>query len=91
MGRDKRDILGKFVDLYESELIRSLKEERELKSRREKSKDLGCFIIPCTIGKSKFDTAMLDLRALINVMPYFVFSILNIGDLKKKKLGWLYN
>nr|KYP57394.1 hypothetical protein KK1_003656 [Cajanus cajan] len=35
----------------------------------EKCKDPGTFCIPCIIGKSKFENAMLDLGASINVMP----------------------
>ena len=37
----------------------------------------------CTIGKTRFGKAMLDLGASINVMPYSVFASLNLGTLKE--------
>ena len=48
-----------------------------------KCKDPGSFTIPCTIGKTKFKNAMLDLGASINVMPYFVYASLGLRELKK--------
>ena len=42
-----------------------------------KCKDPGSFTIPCTIGTSRFEQALLDLGASINVMPYSVY--LNLG------------
>jgi len=41
----------------------------------EKCKDPGTFCVPCIIGNNKFENAMLDLGASINVMP---LSILNL-------------
>ena len=35
-----------------------------------KCKDPSTFNIPCVIGNSKIECAMLDLGASINVMPY---------------------
>jgi len=37
---------------------------------------------PCVIGSTKFNSAMLDLRASINVMPLSVFNSLHIRPLK---------
>ncbi|XP_022897724.1 uncharacterized protein LOC111411421 [Olea europaea var. sylvestris] len=37
-----------------------------------KCKDPGMFSIPCTIGNIRFEKAMLDSGASINVMPYFL-------------------
>ena len=48
-----------------------------------KCKDPGSFTIPCTIGKTKFKNAMLDLGASINVMPHSVYASLGLGELKK--------
>ena len=48
-----------------------------------KCKDPGSFTIPCVIGNTKFDHAMLDLGASINVMPYSVYASMNLGELKK--------
>ncbi|KAL5579714.1 hypothetical protein UlMin_012156 [Ulmus minor] len=48
-----------------------------------KCKDPGSFTIPCTIGKVRFERAMLDLSASINVMPSSIFASLNLGPLKE--------
>ncbi|CAN6580968.1 unnamed protein product [Malus baccata var. baccata] len=47
-----------------------------------KCKDLGSFTIPCVIGNTRFDHAMLDLGASINVMSYSVYASMNLGMLK---------
>ncbi|KAM0985969.1 hypothetical protein ACFX2C_013192 [Malus domestica] len=47
-----------------------------------KCKDPGSFTIPCVIGNTKFEHAMLDLGASINVMPYSIYASMNLGDLK---------
>ncbi|CAN6566303.1 unnamed protein product [Malus baccata var. baccata] len=47
-----------------------------------KCKDLGSFTIPCVIGKTRFESAMLDLGASINVMPYSIYASMNLGELK---------
>ncbi|KAL5555792.1 hypothetical protein UlMin_038028 [Ulmus minor] len=46
-------------------------------------KDPSSFTIPCTIGKVRFERAMLDLGASINVMPFSIFASLNLGPLKE--------
>ena len=43
----------------------------------EKCKDPGTFNIPCIIGNSKFDNAMLDLGASVSVMPLSIFNSLS--------------
>ncbi|CAN6588922.1 unnamed protein product [Malus baccata var. baccata] len=47
-----------------------------------KCKDPGSFTIPCVIGNTRFKSAMLDLGASINVMPYSVYASMNLGVLK---------
>ncbi|KAM2645501.1 hypothetical protein EV1_019045 [Malus domestica] len=47
-----------------------------------KCKDPGSFTIPCVIGNTRFEHAMLDLDASINVMPYSVYASMNLGALK---------
>ncbi|KAM1236829.1 hypothetical protein PS2_037625 [Malus domestica] len=47
-----------------------------------KSKDPGSFTIPCVIGNTRFKSAMLDLGASINVMPYSIYASMNLGALK---------
>ncbi|XP_026423252.1 uncharacterized protein LOC113319194 [Papaver somniferum] len=51
-----------------------------------KLKDPGSFTIPCTIGKTRFTKAMLDLGASINVMPTSIYDALNLGPLKKTSI-----
>ena len=48
-----------------------------------KSKDPGMFTIPCTIGNTQLEKAMLDLGASINVMPYSIYVSLKLGPLNK--------
>ncbi|KAJ9159160.1 hypothetical protein P3X46_024685 [Hevea brasiliensis] len=48
-----------------------------------KCKDPGSFSIPCRIVDSKFERAMTDLGASINVMSNSVFQTLNLGHLKE--------
>ncbi|XP_052626748.1 uncharacterized protein LOC128133388 [Lactuca sativa] len=48
-----------------------------------KCKDPGIFVIPCTIGDLHVKSAMLDLGASINVMPYSIFQSLNVGPLEE--------
>ncbi|CAL2228447.1 unnamed protein product [Prunus armeniaca] len=47
-----------------------------------KCKDPGSFTIPCVIGNTKFEHAMLDLGASINVMPYSIYASMNLGEPK---------
>nr|KYP37095.1 hypothetical protein KK1_041739 [Cajanus cajan]KYP38243.1 hypothetical protein KK1_040510 [Cajanus cajan] len=47
----------------------------------EKCKDQGTFYMPCIIGNNKFENAMLDLGASINVMPLSIFNSLSLGPL----------
>ncbi|KAM1551520.1 hypothetical protein ACFXTH_043775 [Malus domestica] len=47
-----------------------------------KCKDPGSFTISCVIGNTKFEHAMLDLGASINVMPYSIYASMNLGELK---------
>ncbi|CAN6554879.1 unnamed protein product [Malus baccata var. baccata] len=47
-----------------------------------KCKDPGSFAIPCVIGNTCFKSAMLDLGASINVMPYSIYVSMNLGVLK---------
>ncbi|KAI5335229.1 hypothetical protein L3X38_025362 [Prunus dulcis] len=44
-----------------------------------KLKDPGSFSIPCIVGDFKFQKALLDLGASINLMPYHVYEKLNLG------------
>ena len=49
-------------------------------------KDPGTSTIPCIIGRTRFEKAMLDLGASINVMPYSIFSSFNLGPLEETRV-----
>ncbi|XP_026400016.1 uncharacterized protein LOC113295899 [Papaver somniferum] len=48
-----------------------------------KCKDPGSFDIPIVIGNTKFNKAMLDLGASVNVMPASIYESLKLGPLKE--------
>nr|KYP37138.1 hypothetical protein KK1_041718 [Cajanus cajan] len=48
----------------------------------EKCNDPGTLCIPCIIGNSKFENAMFDLGASINVMPLSIFKSLSLGPMQ---------
>ena len=47
-----------------------------------KYKDPGCPTISCYIGTQFFGQALLDLGASVNLMPYSIYLILGLGELK---------
>ncbi|CAM8876901.1 unnamed protein product [Rhodiola kirilowii] len=46
-----------------------------------KLKDSGSFSIPCDIGSLTIHRALCDLGASVSIMPYSLYSKLNLGDL----------
>ncbi|CAM8963412.1 unnamed protein product [Rhodiola kirilowii] len=46
-----------------------------------KLKDSGSFSIPCDIGGLTIHCALCDLGASVSIMPYSLYSKLNLGDL----------
>ena len=48
-----------------------------------KCKDPSMFTIPCTIGNTQLEKAMIDLGASINVMPYSIYVSLKLGPFNK--------
>ena len=48
-----------------------------------KCKDPITFTIPCKIGNTRFERAILDLGASINVIPYSIYASLNLGPLEE--------
>ncbi|RDY02536.1 hypothetical protein CR513_14008, partial [Mucuna pruriens] len=48
----------------------------------KKCRDSRIFSVPCTIGDCPFGDAMLDVGALINIMPMSIYKSLNCGDLE---------
>jgi hypothetical protein len=51
-----------------------------------KQKDPGSPTIPCIIGYSKIDKALMDLGAGVNLLPYTVYEQLGLGELKPTKV-----
>ncbi|XP_062158755.1 uncharacterized protein LOC133866234 [Alnus glutinosa] len=47
-----------------------------------KHKDPGCPTISCMIGVSRIEKALLDLGASVNLLPYWVYLQLGLGELK---------
>ena len=48
-----------------------------------KLQDLGSFTIPCVIGDFKFNNAFLDLGSSVNLMPFFIYEQLGLGELRR--------
>ena len=46
-----------------------------------KYKDPGCPTISCTIGQTEISRALLDLGAIINLLPLSVYQQLGLGEL----------
>lgn len=47
-----------------------------------KYKDPGCPTISCIIGSHEFAQALLDLGASVKLMPYAIYSLLGLGEIK---------
>ena len=47
-----------------------------------KYKNLGCPTISMSIGGTYVEKALLDLGASVNLLPYFVYKQLGLGELK---------
>ena len=47
-----------------------------------KYKDPGCPTISINIGGTHVEKALLDLGASVNLLPYFVYKQLGLGELK---------
>jgi len=56
----------------------------------QKCKDPGMFFVPFVIGSTKFDSAMLDLGASINVMPlqFLLLFIMDLLRLQVLSFNW---
>ncbi|GJY13781.1 hypothetical protein Tco_0383090 [Tanacetum coccineum] len=52
-----------------------------------KEKDLGSFILPCSIGRLDFNNALANLGASISIMPFFMYKHLGIGKLETIKMN----
>jgi len=47
-----------------------------------KLKNLGSFSISCLIRNVSIDRALCDLDSSVSLMPYSIFKILNLGELR---------
>nr|GEV68298.1 hypothetical protein [Tanacetum cinerariifolium] len=45
-----------------------------------KEKDSGSFVLPCVIGNTIVNNALVDLGVSISIMPFFVFKRLGLGN-----------
>ncbi|XP_073139087.1 uncharacterized protein [Henckelia pumila] len=52
-----------------------------------KQKDPGSFSIPCVINDVQFHKDLCDLGASINLMPYYVFRKLSLGEPKSTRMS----
>src|SRR4051812_27539411 len=52
----------------------------------QKMSDPGSFLISCIIGSLKFENALCDLGASVNILAYSLFKKLNIGEVKPTKI-----
>ncbi|KAI5338378.1 hypothetical protein L3X38_017649 [Prunus dulcis] len=55
-----------------------------------KLQDHGSFTIPYIIGERKFDKALINLGANVNLMPYSVYEHLGLGELKHISISLLF-
>ncbi|KAM1495945.1 hypothetical protein ACFXTO_030606 [Malus domestica] len=69
---------GKYEEVMLSETVSAVL-QRKLPP---KLKDPGSFTVPCIIGERKFERALLDLGASVNLMPYSAYKHLSLGELK---------
>ncbi|CAH9138304.1 unnamed protein product [Cuscuta epithymum] len=58
-----------------------------LKTMPPKLKDPGSFLVPCSIENFKFNNALADLGASINLMPSSVVMKLGLGELKPTRMS----
>src|SRR2546430_6038210 len=83
-----KDMLTKKRSWAEHETVMLTEESSALLRKKlpPKLKDPGSFSIPCKIGSLKFENALCDLGASVNLLPYSLFKKLNIGEVKPTKL-----
>ncbi|XP_017974459.1 PREDICTED: uncharacterized protein LOC108661544 [Theobroma cacao] len=79
-----KDILSKKRRLGELEIIAFIEECSVIIQNKlpPKLKDPGSFTIPCTIGALFFSKALSDLGVSINLMLFFIYNKLGLGEIK---------
>ncbi|XP_073153660.1 uncharacterized protein [Henckelia pumila] len=70
--------------LHENEVVNLTEEFSAVLQKKmpQKLKDSRSFAIPCSIGGSHINTALCDLGASINLMSFFVYRALDLGEMK---------
>src|SRR3954469_11628302 len=84
-----KDMLTKKRKWEEHETI-MLTEESSVILRKKlppKLKDPGSFSIPCMIGDTQFNNALCDLGASVNLMPFSLFEMLRIVEVKQTTIS----
>ncbi|XP_050897805.1 uncharacterized protein LOC127104677 [Lathyrus oleraceus] len=51
-----------------------------------KNKDRGCVTIPCTIGDRKFKKALIDLGAIVSLMPLSIYKKMGLGTVQDTRM-----
>ena len=79
-----KDVMSRKRRLVEFETVNLTEECSAILQKKlpQKLKDPGSFNISCTIGGSFFDKTLCDIGASINVMLFYVFRKLGIGEVK---------
>src|SRR5438270_1353522 len=83
-----KELVSKKKKLGEHETVMLTEESSALLKNKlpPKLRDPGNFSIPCTIGNIKFNNALCDLGASVNILPYSLFKKLNIGEVRPTKM-----
>src|SRR5438270_9228226 len=83
-----KELVSKKKKLGEHETVMLTEESNALLKNKlpPKLRDPGSFSIPCTIGNIKFNNALCDLGASVNILPYSLFKKLNIGEVKPTQM-----
>ncbi|XP_073061865.1 uncharacterized protein [Primulina eburnea] len=79
-----KDVMSKKRKLQEFETVKLTEECSAILQRKipQKPKDPGSFTIPCVIGGYRVNRALCDLGANINLMPFFIYRTLELGEVK---------
>src|SRR3954471_15949783 len=83
-----KELVSKKKKLGEHETVMLTEESSALLKNKlpPKLRDPGNFSISCTIGNIKFNNALCDLGASVNILPYSLFKKLNIGEVKPTQM-----
>ena len=84
-----KDLLSNKKELEENAIVPLMEECNAIFQRKlpPKLKDPGSFTIPCCFSEKKVYSCLCDLGASINLMPYSLFKMLGIGELKKTSVA----